>query len=147
VTGVRRIEDVEELRALVTLADVIYYELHGRRRDGFDNDPQLAQGTNVMQLAESDRFSTRFRTVVQVPDGTYVVDLAVVFTLPEPTEVDPEVMRIFAGTVAFPIAHPFAREALRDLASRLGLKRPILQLLPPTGIELDESYPHQAADR
>ena len=135
---VRRIDNLDDLRQLAKIRDVVYFELHGRRRDGFETDPKVEQGTNVSQLTEGNRLTTRFRTLLQGGDGTYVVDLAVVFDFPEKFTFDPKVLQVFAGTVAFPIAHPFIREALRDMASKLGLKRPILQLLPPEGIELEE---------
>lgn len=141
---VRRIAYVDELRRLGRLRDVVYFEVHGRRGDAVEAVPELYEGTDVTQLAEGGRLSTRFRTVLRAPDGVYVVDLAVVFEFDEPVQFDPSAVREFAATVAFPVAHPFIREALRDMASRLGLKRPMLQLLPPEGINLDEPASEEA---
>jgi hypothetical protein len=141
VAAARRISDVEELRRLGRLQDIVFFEVRGWRRDGFDAEPKLEQGTNVMQLTEGDTLSTRFRTALEGPDGTYVVDLAVVFKFPESCQFDPDAVQAFGGTVALPIAHPFIRETLRDLSSKLGLKRPLLQLLPPEGIQLEDFSP------
>lgn len=138
---VRRINDANELRRLGHLRDVVFFELHARRGDAFETAPELEDGTNIMQLTEGSRLTTRFRTVLRAPDGLYVVDLGVIFEFDEPVQLDPDAVREFAGTVAYPIAHPFTREALRDLASRLSLKRPMLQLLPPEGIEIEEDRP------
>lgn len=118
--------------------------LRGYRKASRSPTAWRCQGTNVMQLAEGKRLSTRFRTVLRGPDGAYVVDLAVIFEFDEPAEFDPDAVREFVGSVAFPIAHPFIREALRDMASRLGLKRPMLELLPPEGISLEEPSSEEA---
>jgi hypothetical protein len=139
VATIRRIDEMDELQRLAKVQDITYFELHGRRRDGFDASPKVQQGTDVLQYAVDSSLSVRFRTSVQSPDGTYIVDLSVEFEFSEPVEFDPDVMRAFASTIAFRIAYPFIREALRDMASKLGLKRPMLPLLPPD--DVGESEP------
>lgn len=140
MTDAREVTDLGTMRALANLNDIIYYEVWGRRHDGFANAGVTSQGVNVMQQIEPTRMAFRFRTVVNAPDGEYVIDVASLFTFPEPLAASEDVMKAFAGQVAFPATHPFVREALRDIASRLGLKRPLLALLPPGGIELDETF-------
>lgn len=146
--------DVDLLDALVEgtdLADVVLYEVSGRRRDGFDltDLPPDSGETDMRVLHNSNREQIRVRCQLRVVtrDGVYAVDAAALFRLrTPPIQVSPELVQSFAHRVGVPTIYPYLRVELHMAARRLGLKPPILQLLKPDGTSTADRPTETPAD-
>ncbi|MFF7976857.1 hypothetical protein [Streptomyces sp. NPDC007905] len=135
----RVLSSVDELRDTAELVDILYYEVSGRRHDGFSrngsgcrddaaSDDDTAE-FELMQRLEGDTIDIRLRAHVVTAQGRLTADVAAVFLTPEQVSVPPQVVSEFAKTVATPIVRPYLREAIHQTAVRLGIDAPLLSLL------------------
>ncbi|MEV0327927.1 hypothetical protein AB0H63_15995 [Micromonospora echinospora] len=132
------VRSLDELLRHVEIADIVLYEVAGRRRDGFDptDGPPTDSGETNMRLLQdsnTERIRIRCQLGVHSRDGIYSVDAAGIFKLLKPVQVSPDLVRTFAVQVGVPAVYPYLRAELQMAARRLGLKPPILQLFRPEG--------------
>ncbi|WP_225859284.1 hypothetical protein [Streptomyces albicerus] len=128
---------LEELQQLAELFDIVYYEVSGRRADGFDlagEDADEASDDDradiqLMQRLEGDRLAIRTRARVVTSEGRLVADVAAVFRTPEPVIVPVVIARRFAEVIATPVTRPYLREAIHQSAVKLGIAPPLLPIL------------------
>jgi hypothetical protein len=139
VNDIRTIEDADELARVAELHDVTFYEISAKRREGRvpGSDPSgtATSSTRVLSASDETTVTVRFRTTMEAPDASYVIDIGIVFRTNVTVDVADAAMRRFTEYVALPIAHPFVREAVHEIAAKLRLKRPVLPLLPMTGTD------------
>ncbi|MGW7260690.1 hypothetical protein [Streptomyces sp. NPDC054834] len=130
---------MSELQDTAELVDIVYYEVSGRRLDGFSRastgsrddtapDDDTAE-IELMQRLEGDTIDIRLRAVVVTAQGRLIADVAAVFRTPEQVSVPLEVVSDFAKAVATPIVRPYLREAIHQTAVRLGIDAPLLSIL------------------
>ncbi|MGW3148893.1 hypothetical protein ACWDG1_30310 [Streptomyces sp. NPDC001177] len=135
----RVLTTVNELQGTAELVDILYYEVSGRRLDGFSRastgcrddvapDDDTAE-IELMQRLEGDTIDIRLRALVVTGQGRLIADVAAVFRTPEQVSVPPEVVSEFAKVVATPIVRPYLREAIHQTAVRLGIDAPLLSIL------------------
>lgn len=136
-TATRALSSVEELRDTAELVDIVYYEVSGRRFDGFSNIGCRDEGAleddtaeiELMQRLEGDTIYIRMRALVLTVQGRLIADVAVVFRTPQRVSVPPPVVSQFADVIATPIVRPYLREAIHQTAVRLGIDAPLLSIL------------------
>ncbi|MGW8569803.1 hypothetical protein [Streptomyces niveus] len=133
------ISSVDELRDQAELLDIVYYEVSGRRAEGFATPPPVPDddGENpsdhadiqLMQRLEGGALSIRMRATVITSEGRFVADVAAIFRIAERVSVPADVVMKFADVVATPVIRPYLREAVHQSALRLGLDAPLLTVL------------------
>ncbi|MFF8702506.1 hypothetical protein ACF067_25950 [Streptomyces albidoflavus] len=134
---VREISSLEELQKLAELLDIVYYEVSGRRFDGFDQpddeddtqDCRDRADIQLMQRMEGTRLSVRTRATVVTSEGRMVADVVAVFRTPEPLSIPAPIAKHFAEVIATPVTRPYLREAIHQSAVRLGIAAPLLSVL------------------
>lgn len=143
------VSSLEELQGLARLLDIVYYEVSGRRSDGFDQAAEVVDegddgddraDMQLMQRLEGSTLSIRTRALVVTSQGRLVADVAAVFQTPEPVSVPADVARRFAEVIATPVTRPYLREAIHQCAVKLGIAPPLLAVLDPDGVEFSP-YP------
>ncbi|OIK27642.1 hypothetical protein [Streptomyces malaysiense] len=143
-TELREVSSLEELQQLAELFDIVYYEVSGRRVDGFDRVDEDADEPSdddradiqLMQRLEGDRLAIRTRAQVVTSEGRLVADVAAVFRTPEPVSVPVAIARRFAEVIATPVTRPYLREAIHQSAVKLGIAPPLLPILDLEAIGL-----------
>ncbi|GLW52388.1 hypothetical protein [Kitasatospora phosalacinea] len=140
----RSVDSVEDLLALAHLDLIQYYEVGGRRFDGFRDAPaeivetkddDLAQ-VRLMHRLDGATLAVRLRAEVLTPEGQIVADVAAFFKADEVLSVSSEAAVAFAKRVASPIIRPYLREAIQNTAVRLGMAAPLLAPLDQDGNEV-----------
>lgn len=139
-----RVLSVNDLRDQAELLDIIFYEVSGRRTDGFKPSSADAGGTGdagddpladdtadirLMQRLEGGTLAIRMRASVTTSQGRLVADVAAIFRAPEGASVSSHVVTQFADVVATPVIRPYLREAIHQTAIRLGIAAPLLSVL------------------
>ncbi|MEW2348744.1 MULTISPECIES: hypothetical protein [unclassified Streptomyces] len=137
------VSSLEELQQLAELVDVVYYEVSGRRTDGFDTS-ETFDGTEgeaggpagddhadirLMQRMEGNRLAVRTRALVVTSEGRLVADVAALFRTPEPVRIPAAIAKRFAAVIATPVTRPYLREAIHQSAVKLGIAAPLLPVL------------------
>ncbi|WP_240503288.1 hypothetical protein [Streptomyces prasinopilosus] len=132
----RKVSSLEELQQLAELLDIVYYEVSGRRSDGFE---QLSEAEGevgddhadiqLMQRMEGNRLAVRTRAMVVTSEGRMVADVAAVFRTPEPVSIPAAIAKRFAAVIATPVTRPYLREAIHQSAVKLGIAAPLLSVL------------------
>ncbi|WP_432013831.1 hypothetical protein [Streptomyces cucumeris] len=133
----RKVSSLEELQQLAELLDIVYYEVSGRRSDGFDqpsDEPEGQTGDDradiqLMQRMEGNRLAVRTRAMVVTSEGQMVADVAAVFRTPEPVSIPAAIAKRFAAVIATPVTRPYLREAIHQSAVKLGIAAPLLSVL------------------
>ncbi|MEU3860488.1 hypothetical protein AB0F03_24495 [Streptomyces sp. NPDC028722] len=133
----RQVSSLEELQQLAELLDIVYYEVSGRRSDGFDqlnDDAEDEVGGDhadiqLMQRMEGNRLAVRTRALVVTSEGRLVADVAAVFRTPEPVSIPAAIAKRFAAVIATPVTRPYLREAIHQAAVKLGIAAPLLSVL------------------
>ncbi|MFV0128978.1 hypothetical protein ACLGI4_14865 [Streptomyces sp. HMX112] len=128
---------MEELQQLAELLDIVYYEVSGRRSDGFDQPSDETEGEvgsdradiQLMQRMEGNRLAVRTRAMVVTSEGRMVADVAAVFRTPEPVSIPAAIAKRFAAVIATPVTRPYLREAIHQSAVKLGIAAPLLSVL------------------
>ncbi|MEV7770540.1 hypothetical protein [Kitasatospora sp. NPDC086791] len=138
----RKITTVDELLAVAQLNRIQYFEVSGRRFDGFEPpsdglpDEGLAQ-VRLMQLFDGKVIAARARAEVHAEEGALVADVAAFFHASEELSVTPDVLAGFVKRVASPIIRPYLREAIHGTAMKLGMAEvPLLAPLDHAGDEV-----------
>ncbi|MET7936059.1 hypothetical protein [Streptomyces sp. NPDC005322] len=134
---VRKVSSLEELQQLAELLDIVYYEVSGRRSDGFDQPSEETVGEvgddhadiQLMQRMEGNRLAVRTRVMVVTSEGRMVADIAAVFRTPEPVSIPAAIAKRFAEVIATPVTRPYLREAIHQSAVKLGIAAPLLSVL------------------
>ncbi|MET7505867.1 hypothetical protein [Streptomyces albidoflavus] len=134
---VRGISSLEELQQLAELLDIVYYEVSGRRFDGFDQPDDEGDTQDcgdradiqLMQRMEGNRLAVRTRAMVVTSEGRMVADVAAVFRTPEPVSIPAPIAKRFAEVIATPVTRPYVREAIHQSAVKLGIAAPLLSVL------------------
>ncbi|MFC9943523.1 hypothetical protein [Streptomyces pratensis] len=130
------VSSLAELQQLAELIDIIYYEVSGRRSDGFDQpgDDAEEEGDDradmqLMQRMEGNRLAVRTRALVATSEGRMVADVAALFQTPDPVIIPADIAKRFAEVIATPVTRPYLREALHQSAVKLGIAAPLLSVL------------------
>ena len=129
MTELREVDDLTEAVSLLELNDVIFYELHGQRRDGFDEELGLGEDNSgepqnwrmsIFTSDDENALAIRGQLSTETPELVIKVDASVIFGKREPFALTPEVVRAFIDNVALMTMFPYHREAVHDLTMRLG---------------------------
>ncbi|WP_382465161.1 hypothetical protein ACFIN9_10470 [Streptomyces noursei] len=150
----RQVSSLEELQQLAKLFDIVYYEVSGRRVDGFDGIDEDADEAasdddradiQLMQRLEGDRLAIRTRAQVVTSEGRLVADVAAVFRTPEPVSVPVAIARRFAEVIATPVTRPYLREAIHQSAVKLSIAPPFFRswILKTSGLCLLAAQPER----
>ncbi|MFI9602757.1 hypothetical protein ACIHCX_23410 [Streptomyces sp. NPDC052043] len=131
------VSSLEELQQLAELLDIVYYEVSGRRSDGFDQPSDDAEeeigddraDIQLMQRVEGNHLAVRTRAMVVTSEGRMVADVAAVFRTPEPVSIPAAIAKRFAAVIATPVTRPYLREAIHQSAVKLGIAAPLLSVL------------------
>ncbi|MFF2349910.1 hypothetical protein ACFVVL_09030 [Kitasatospora sp. NPDC058115] len=139
----REITSVDELLTVAHLNHIQYFEVSGRRFDGFEqpNDDDLpGEGVaqvRLMQLFDGEAIAARARAEVHAEEGLLIADVAAFFQISEKVDLSPELVGAFAKRVASPIIRPYLREAIHTTAAKLGMAGvPLLAPLDHAGEEI-----------
>jgi hypothetical protein len=127
-TPVIQISEVDELVRLAELRDVIFYEVSGKRSGNEDSEPQPFVLRSMFRH-DATQLGTRFQVSVSGHGGDYIADAEAIFALSQPAEINPTALKEFIERVGVMVVYPFLREAVADVATRLSLRRPVLNLL------------------
>lgn len=136
----RKVSNVDDLTRYVDVRDIQFYEIAGKLYAGFSNGEEKpetgSQEVNFKVRLGKKFLAFRLRLEVFGDAGSYLADAAVVFRLLEPLDVvSPEVMKGFLEKEAFPVLYPFVRQAIYDVAAKLGSEVPVLGLLRVDGFD------------
>ncbi|ANA85502.1 hypothetical protein PBI_BLUEBERRY_40 [Gordonia phage Blueberry] len=132
-------ESCDQLLDATELVDVRFYEVHGERNDS-EGDPKWF--IRVLTNQADSQLQLRFRLQLSGSGATYTADAAAVYVLKEPVaEVPDDVVREFAERVGIFAAFPYLRAAIGNLASQLGLERPVLPMLRQGMVRLSPDDP------
>ena len=142
---------LEELIGSLELRNVSFFEVSARR---WNADPDVDEkpfeeediDLKVMHKVQSDRVSVRCRMVFSGTEGRVVADAAALFVIKEDqdvsdsreVELDPQVLRAFISRVGIRIVFPYLREAVQESARKVRIKAPVLNLLRPGQLDIDE---------
>lgn len=126
----KSIDTLDEANKELDLADIKTYEVRGRRRDGgfddMENDDSTDGPTAPIEILIRDgdeAFTVRLRLEQSAPKGTVHVDLAGIFRKVTPgRKLSTEVQQEFISTTAIAALYPYLRQAVSDVAGRLGFK-------------------------
>jgi hypothetical protein len=128
-TGVEHVDSVDELVERIHLADVITYELRGRRRDGeFDDlspvddipDGQVRWNSKFGYFQNHQTVALRAKNYVDSDKVELVVDIAAVFVKDGAFAIDDQVLGEFLGLTGVMALYPYLRHSVQDLSTRLG---------------------------
>jgi len=147
-------EAIDELLELTTLEDVVdnleltdivYYEIRGRRRDGFaelldeidpDEDARSSWTLGMLNQDLHDSFAVRGQLHAANKNVVVDVDAAVVYSKAQPFAFSEELRTAFIEHVAVMTLFPYLRGAVGDASMRLGA--PITVSLIRQGGRLEE---------
>lgn len=141
--GPRIVTSARELLDLTRLADIVWYELSGRRLS--EDEIASAEDTSsagddvplqVLARSSDEQIEVRVRTSAHSASARFSVDVGALFDLAEPVAVEADVMKEFVQRVGVMAAYPFVREGLFSVAARMRVEAPLLQLLQSSGINL-----------
>ncbi|MFJ7591424.1 hypothetical protein ACIQZO_29435 [Streptomyces sp. NPDC097617] len=146
-SSVRAVSSFEELQQIAELIDIVYYEVSGRRSDGFEQpsaDPEDGVGDDqadiqLMQRTDGKHLAVRTRAVVVTSEGRMIADVAAVFRTPEPVRIPVAIAKRFAAVIATPVMRPYVREAIHQSAVKLGIAAPLLSVLDLEDVGLSPS--------
>jgi len=145
-TQLRRVDDVGELLTLAHLADIVFYEVAGRRLDEGEESDVVESTTEdaplqVLLRHDETRLQVRVRCEARSSEAEFTVDVAAQFELSEPVELAETVQREFVERVGIMAAYPFVREGLHSTASKMRVPPPLLQLLRANQMSLTRNEP------
>lgn len=129
-------DSARELLERTELADIVFYETGGRR------NPDAEESRMNIQVAvrrEELLLEVRCRATVSGAGGEYVADAAARFEFHEPVAASADAVTDFVERVGVLCVYPYLREAITQLAAKLGLERPVLRLLRPGDVHLDRN--------
>lgn len=128
MSEIRSIENLDEAVSLLDFQDVIYYELRGQRRDGFDDladfegDPDRPPKweLNVLTSDASSSLAVRGQLKTEGEMAVVQVDVAVVFAKHEEFSLPESVRDAFLVNVGLMTLFPYLRESVHELSTKLG---------------------------
>lgn len=128
----------DELVWATTLRSVDFHEVAARRRTSDDpvHDGQPTTEFDVGATRNAELITVRCGVRIATPEAIFTVVAHAVFATVEPVEVDGEVMRQFVEQTGLSTLHPFLREAVRDLSSRIGVSPTLMAVLQPGQLQL-----------
>lgn len=132
----RQISDARELVGIAELTDVNFYKLYAEAEQGLTATLPVME----IELNESHDFlMVRMNLSMSTEHANYAVDAVVTYEYQEPVTFDENVRSEFIEKAAIMALYPFLREAIVDLASKLRHPLPILGLLRPGDIHINQS--------
>lgn len=146
----RLVEDVHELVQLLELTDCRCYEISGRRREETQGESReglgqsLANETVALEVkigSDDTHLEVRLRGSLDRLDVEITADVSCIFTAGEPFKTSTAVRTEFAEKVGVMAVYPYLREAVSDVALRLGAPVPLLSLLRPGQVKLGAQAP------
>lgn len=136
----RPIADINELLELVSLDDVVFFEVSGRGRDGIDDETlapkEPTAEIDVLRRVGPKNIEVRCRAEIETPDARYAVDAAARYSIREAVALSPELVEEFADRVGVMTVYPYLRESVHGLAAKLRRGPVTLGLLRPGDIRL-----------
>lgn len=126
----QKITKVEELVALLDLADIRCYHVSATNGDGPSTrkpGEEIAVRTRVGVRPAGVAFRLDVR--VPLPDGEARADVAAIYTAPHPFDAPRDVIVDFGDNVAVMAAFPFVRQIIADASERVGAREilPMIQ--------------------
>lgn len=145
----RAIADVVELLGYVELTDITHYEVSGvRRQTKVEDDFEAgARDPQVMVRSEDGKLETRVRLTFESVDARLVADIAAIYTLSEPLEIDEDVISEFLERVGIMAVYPYLRAALHGSAAQIGVDAPVLGLFRPSSLRVSPDDAKARAER
>ena len=138
MTGQRPVSlSLEELVALAELQDVIFYEISGKRTDEEPQDPQALR-IEAMWRHGDQKLGIRFRASVSGEGGEFLADAEALFNLTEERDLDEGVIGEFVERVGIMVVYPFLRSAVAEMATKLSLPRPVLNLIRASEVQFSK---------
>jgi hypothetical protein len=117
----RRIDDLNTLIEVLDLQTVKFYELYALADDEAEpatDDPPISVRTALRKRPAGIDYRVEFE--VRRPNGTIRADAAAVYSAEAPIDATDEVLLDFGDMVAMMTVVPYLRQAISDLAQRLG---------------------------
>ena len=136
------VADLIALLSVVELVAVRFLEVSAKRildevREGFETTFEM----QFLHRQSTDRLDLRFRMTAKSAEADYVVDLETSYSLASDVEIPPSVLAEFVERTGVMAAFPYVREALANLATRLGVEIPVLGLLRAGQFQVEISAP------
>ncbi|MET9106793.1 hypothetical protein [Streptomyces zhihengii] len=123
------------------LQDVVFLELQAVRQ-GVEDVSQVEQpdGPNmkVWYRAGEGQIQVRCRLEIQTDDAHFMADAVADFAVEGDLPTDDAVQQGFTQRIGVAVVYPYLREAVHDLARKMGVDPPILSLIAET---LEALYP------
>lgn len=142
------ISSIEELIQTVELADVTIFEESFRRTqepfEQISGDVQLINSELSLHETENS-ISYKFRLKYEGNGMEAIVDIGSAYISKKEFKVDREVALEFASKVAFMIIYPYVRSSIWSGAARLRLPAPLLGLIQPGALQINEEIASQRA--
>lgn len=135
----------KQLVDMTELVDVVFHEVAGRRSNEHSGEPEPFL-IRAMYRQEENELGIRFQVTVGGYGGIYTADAEAIFALEKPAEIDPSTRQEFIERVAMMAVYPYLRAAIADIATRLSLRRPVLSLLRPGDLKLQEGSEEEPVD-
>ncbi|BAX98913.1 SecB-like chaperone SmegB [Mycobacteroides stephanolepidis] len=123
------VTDARDLLGITELSDITYTRLSAQVSD--EDDAPFAVQVLVRQGENS--IEILCKATLSGEGASYAVDAIGRFTVNEPCEVSGDVLTEFIGKAGVVAIYPYLRNGMVDLASRLGLPRPVIPFLRPEG--------------
>ncbi|GAA4234693.1 SecB-like chaperone SecBL [Actinomadura meridiana] len=140
---------IERLVEEIELKRITFFEISARR---WNSDPGISEepheeaqtSLNVMHRVDAHSISIRCRLTLSYKEGVVVADGAAIFETrdrssdPREVEIAEDVLVEFSRRVGIPALYPYLREAIQESARKVRMKAPVLGLLRPGSLKLEQ---------
>lgn len=139
-----KVDTAERLVNVTELRDVIYHHVSAERQGANESaDKKADHRVEVMarhgqNQQGKNEIGVRCRAQVAAAGGRYTAEAEAIFDLSEDVEIADEAMQEFVSRVGVMVVYPYLRAAISDGAARLRLSPPVLQVIKPGGVTLNE---------
>ncbi|MFE7898640.1 hypothetical protein ACFU3E_14185 [Streptomyces sp. NPDC057424] len=126
-----------QLGALISnaeLQDVVFLELQAVRQ-GVEDVSQVEQPDVPMKVwyrAGEGQIQVRCRLEIQTDDAHFMADAVADFAVEGNLPTDDSVQQGFTQRIGVAVVYPYLREAVHDMARKMGVDPPILSLIAET---------------
>ena len=156
-------DDLQKLSDDASLAGMVFYEIRSVRRgaglddyiaderhevDDEDQDEDMLSFDSQVYFrisANQTQIEVRQRVDIVSDEALFTVDAAILFDFPGPVSVAAAIRPLFIESVGLMALHPYVRESVTAMSSKLGVTPVILPLV--RRVSVDELDPADAAIR
>lgn len=155
--------DLQKLSDDASLAGVVFYEVRSARRgaglddyiaderheadDVDEENGRLSFDAQVYFRISADQTQIEVRQRVDIvsDEALFTIDAGIMFDFPGPISVPAAIRPLFIERVGLMALHPYVRESVTSMASKLSVTPVVLPLMPMFSV--DELDPAEAAIR